>query len=90
MTGLCIILIGAVVARQETQKKGHLVVYKPMCAAEYKRHRRIFRSSKDECAIFSICGYSYFYYYCKPLISKPVFLLPRAANDLQTHNSLLQ
>ena len=41
---------------------------------------------KDECAIFSICGYSYFYYYCKPLISKPVFLLPRAANDLQTHN----
>ena len=47
MTGLCIILIDAVVARQETQKKGHLVVYKPMCAAEYKRHRRIFRSSKD-------------------------------------------
>ena len=86
MTGLCIILIDAVVARQETQKKGHLVVYKPMCAAEYKRHRRIFRSSKDECAIFSICGYSYFYYNCKPLISKPVFLLPRAANDLQTHN----
>ena len=85
MTGLCIILIDAVVARQETQKKGHLVVYKPMCAAEYKRHRRIFRT-KDECAIFSICGYSYFYYYCKPLISKPVFLLPRAANDLQTHN----
>ena len=35
MTGLCIILIDAVVARQETQKKGHLVVYKPMCAAEY-------------------------------------------------------
>ena len=89
MTGLCIILIDAVVTRQETQKKGHLVVYKPMCAAEYyKRHRRIIRSSKDECAIFSICGYSYFYYYCKPLISKPVFLLPRAANDLQTHNSL--
>ena len=47
MTGLCIILIDAVVARQETQKKGHLVVYKPMCAAEYKRHRRIFRSSKE-------------------------------------------
>ena len=47
MTGLCIILIDAVVARQETQKKGHLVVYKPMCASEYKRHRRIFRSSKD-------------------------------------------
>ena len=23
--------------------------------------------------------------YCKPLISKPVFLLPRVANDLQTH-----
>ena len=52
MTGLCIILIDAVVARQETQKKGHLVVYKPTCASEYKRHRRIFRSSKDECAIF--------------------------------------
>ena len=38
MTGLCIILIDAVVARQETQKKGHLVVYKPVykptCAAE--------------------------------------------------------
>ena len=46
MTGLCIILIDAVVAR-ETQKKGHLFVYKPTCAAEYKRHRRIFRSSKD-------------------------------------------
>ena len=60
MTGLCIILIDAVVARQETQKKGHLVVYKPTCAAEYKRHGRIFRSSKDECAIFSICGYIYF------------------------------
>ena len=26
MTGLCIILIDAVVARQETQEKGHLVV----------------------------------------------------------------
>ena len=55
MTGLCIILIEAVVARQETQKKGHLVVYKPTCAAEYKRHRRIFRSSKDDGTIFSIC-----------------------------------
>ena len=90
MTGLCIILIDAVVARQETQKKGHWSYTSRCVQQNIKRHRRIFRSSKDECAIFSICGYSYFYYYCKPLISKPVFLLPRAANDLQTHNSLLQ
>ena len=53
MTGLCIILIDAVVARQETQKKGHSVVYKQTCAAE-ERRRRILRSSEDECAIFSI------------------------------------
>ena len=34
MTCLCVILIDAVVARKETQKKGHLVVYEPTCAAE--------------------------------------------------------
>ena len=47
MTGLCIILIDAVVARQMTQKKGHLVVYTPTCAAEYKRHRKV-QVGKDQ------------------------------------------
>ena len=83
MTGLCIILIDAAVARQETQKKGHLVVTSRRVPQNIKDTEESFVVQKTSVLFFQYVdiAISYYYYYCKPLLSKPVFLLPRAANE---------